>query len=207
MIYHRSFGTDCVEIPRECRGHDREQCDSTAAKVSIYGHTGCEETSYTVWWLYREEIIKRQTKRLWRLRGPARLGVNKPRYALNYEHSALCECIIYMYACVHICMRTWKITAPFTVFYISFECPLCILSRLFTSRRGRKKSRCKIYTNNKCIFASHSDVLDLYVFSNVVIVVYWASRFIAQNLEAILVTFARLLAITRTPTRTPVYIQ
>lgn len=34
----------------------------------------------------RSVRLKRQTKRLWRLRGPG-IRVNKPRYALNYEHS------------------------------------------------------------------------------------------------------------------------
>lgn len=37
--------------------------------------------------------LKRQTKRLWRLRGPVGLGVNKPCYALNYGYSGTRACV------------------------------------------------------------------------------------------------------------------
>lgn len=61
-----------------------------AAKVLFTG-TRCRDTSHIPWTrkmtVPGRVRLKRQTKRLWRLREPVAPGVNKPRCAFNYGHS------------------------------------------------------------------------------------------------------------------------
>jgi len=88
LISHALWNRPCLTRLRECR--DRKQCRRSE---SFYLRAHGVGTRRIPWMTVRhiEKKLKRQTKRLWRLRRPVGLDVNKPCYVLNYRHSGTRE--------------------------------------------------------------------------------------------------------------------